>query len=465
MSTMRVRMYRQGLGDCFLLSFPKTDGNRCHVLIDFGVLSGTPGGDEKMRNVARNLVSETQGELDVLAVTHEHWDHCSGFVQARDILDPLQVDQVWLAWTERPGDKVAADLAAKRTKAHAAVVTAAEKLKNTGNPVIAQNAERLQGVLEFFGPLAATGRRTSAEAFAWVKSRPNAIYEFCEPGTQLRLPGVEGVRVYVLGPPRDTAMIAKSDPSARDSEVYPLADGIDYGFLAAVAAEESGTPLDDQPFANWFGIDEASSRAHEFYSGTYWHQNDEWRAIEHDWLNSADSLALRLDSDTNNTSLVLAFELIESGRILLFPGDAQVGNWLSWGGLKWTVAGPNGESRTISIDDLFARTVLYKVGHHGSHNATLRQRGLELMTHPDLVAMLPVERAVAAKQGATRKDGTRGWLMPRESLFQRLQDKTSGRIIDRDTGISETAQPGPTWDRFAARTDVQPGWIDYQIEL
>ena len=41
-------------------------------------------------------------------------------------------------------------------------------------------------------------------------------------------------------------------------------------------------------------------------------------------------LALKLDSDTNNTSLVTGFQLEESNKVLLFPGDAQVGNWLSW---------------------------------------------------------------------------------------------------------------------------------------
>ena len=53
-------------------------------------------------------------------------------------------------------------------------------------------------------------------------------------------------------------------------------------------------------------------------------------------IEGAGRLALQLDSDTNNTSLVLAIELIASGRVLLFPGDAQVGNWLSWHeGIEW----------------------------------------------------------------------------------------------------------------------------------
>ena len=38
-------------------------------------------------------------------------------------------------------------------------------------------------------------------------------------------------------------------------------------------------------------------------------------------------VALCLDTFTNNSSLVLAIELVESGNILLFAADAQAGNW------------------------------------------------------------------------------------------------------------------------------------------
>ena len=67
--------------------------------------------------------------------------------------------------------------------------------------------------------------------------------------------------------------------------------------------------------------------------------------------------------------------------MLLFPADAQIGNWLSWQSLP---PGTAADDAWITADDLLARTVLYKVGHHGSHNATLKERGLELMTS-DLV--------------------------------------------------------------------------------
>jgi hypothetical protein len=62
-----------------------------------------------------------------------------------------------------------------------------------------------------------------------------------------------------------------------------------------------------------------------------------------------------LDSFLNNTSLILLFEV--NGRKLLFPGDAQLENW-SW------ALGQKG------IKDLLKDVDLYKVGHHGSRNAT-----------------------------------------------------------------------------------------------
>jgi hypothetical protein len=64
-------------------------------------------------------------------------------------------------------------------------------------------------------------------------------------------------------------------------------------------------------------------------TGTVWKSapdHAEWRRIDHDWLASAGQLALDLNSYTNNTSLVLAFELGPRGKVLLFAADAQRGN-------------------------------------------------------------------------------------------------------------------------------------------
>ena len=124
-------------------------------------------------------------------------------------------------------------------------------------------------------------------------------------------------------------------------------------------------------------------------------------------LGVADDLALALQSATNNTSLVLAIEFV-GGDVLLFAGDAQVGNWLSWQDLKWPdMTGP----------DLLARMVFYKVGHHGSHNATLREKGLEMMTKLR-IAVIPVDQKVAIKM--------RWGAMPLESLVAALSNVRYG---------------------------------------
>jgi hypothetical protein len=116
------------------------------------------------------------------------------------------------------------------------------------------------------------------------------------------------------------------------------------------------------------------------------------------WKDGPNRLALKLDSDTNNTSLVMALELGKGGPFLLLPGDAQVGSWRSWHELKFKAGGLKSE---IGVRDIFRRTILYKVGHHASPNATLRELGLELMTDEDLVAMIPVEVAMARKRNGT----------------------------------------------------------------
>ena len=128
---------------------------------------------------------------------------------------------------------------------------------------------------------------------------------------------------------------------------------------------------------------------------------------------------MQLDSRTNNTSLVLAFEFIDSGRVLLFAADAQVGNWLSWHDLEWTVDG-----KTVTAADLLARTVYYKVGHHGSDNATLKARGLELMASGDLAAFIPTNEADARKVGWGE--------MPFPGITEELARRTGGRLVRAD---------------------------------
>jgi hypothetical protein len=322
-----------------------------------------------------------------------------------------------------------------------------------------RSLHRLDALMQFYGDeFGVEGRKTTGKAMEWVKSR-NAPILCLYPGKEARdLPGVTTVRAFVLGPPWNRQALKKSRPSKADSEVYELTGdgGSDLGFYDAIddATEHGGA---QSPFEKWFSITKEESRSHEVLAQSYWN-DDKWRQIEDDWLDAAGRLALQLDSDTNNTSLAFAFELQKSGRILLFPGDAQVGNWLSWHKQSWNVKDGTG-TRTVSINDLFARTVFYKVGHHGSHNATLREQGLELMSSPELAAMIPVSRETADKME---------WRMPFGTLYRRLQEKTKGRVLDRDLGISPEKPESLSeaqWRYFNERAHVTPDWIDYWVEI
>jgi glyoxylase-like metal-dependent hydrolase (beta-lactamase superfamily II) len=69
-----------------------------------------------MQQVAESIVDTTDGKLDVLVVTHEHWDHLSGFLQAQAIFEKLEIGEVWVAWTEDPDDELATELRARKRK-------------------------------------------------------------------------------------------------------------------------------------------------------------------------------------------------------------------------------------------------------------------------------------------------------------------------------------------------------------
>jgi glyoxylase-like metal-dependent hydrolase (beta-lactamase superfamily II) len=91
-------MYRGLLGDCFLLII-NSGGNQSTILVDCGVLQGTPGATPRMQKIVEN-VYETSGEkLDLVVVTHEHWDHISGFQHAEASFQAHGFDELWMAWT------------------------------------------------------------------------------------------------------------------------------------------------------------------------------------------------------------------------------------------------------------------------------------------------------------------------------------------------------------------------------
>ena len=489
-NSIRIRMYCQGLGDCFLLTFPRSSGERAefHILIDCGVIGGTLNGTELINAAVDDIHQTTGGHLDLVVATHEHWDHVSGFNQARQkFANDFQIDAVWLGWTEDPKDPK--DLIKKRTAKLKAVRAAVDKLAAGGlaSPGMSAQHQRIREVLSFFGdetgpeppggpelglqsqtdataqpggvPEKAQGaspKRTTRDALDFLALHPHAAVTYCYPSKPpMPLPGVEGVRVYVFGPPEDPAYLRMSTPSNAAKTYGLTAQAGEDSFIAALSSvgdDPRTTALRDltYPFEENYRIEAGQVGKSDFAKFFEEHyglsdkdaapprgsEAEQWRRIDLDWLDVTSELALNLDSDTNNTSLVLAFEIGEpgQGKVLLFAADAQVGNWLSWKDLGWQLGGQGGPVRKVTPHQLLGRTVLYKVGHHGSHNATLSELGLDLMNSPDLVALLPVDAKMAVKKGWDE--------MPFGPLLDTLEEKTRGRIIRIDDAGLPLQSPG-----------------------
>ena len=453
---IRVRRYRHGLGDCFVVSLIQPPRDPFHIMIDCGVILGTPGAKDRLAAVIDDIVKLTGGKVDVLVVTHEHYDHVSGFVlcgekfaaAGKKEAGKLSVGKVWFAWTEKPGDELAGQLRDQRQKRKEALSGLVNRLHGMG-AAAQDGASDIVQALRFFGVdatgadsggadggAAAGGATQQAMAFAKLLS-PDVT--FWEPGQSWNSDSALGIKVYMLGPPRDTAALHKTDSTP---EVYHL----DTGFLEAAVGLAGDTGGDGgqpyAPFGKGYGkklSDVVTGKLggpvaqfineHYLGPGSASPETDvSWRRIDDAWLGSAAQLALALDSATNNTSLALAIELTGSGKVLLFPADAQVGNWLSWQALQWK----DGE-RTVTTADLLARTRFYKVGHHGSHNATLKMKGLELMPASGLVAFIPVDEAMAK---------VKRWMeMPLPHLLDALQEHCGDAVIRIDKDLA-TAIPG-----------------------
>lgn len=482
-SGARVRMYRPGgLGDSFLLAFRARDGAARYVLVDCGVFNGTAGAADRLRAVADDVREATGGHLHVLVVTHEHWDHLSGFRYARKAFEALQIDEVWAAWTEDPSDPDAVRLQRERDATFGALAAAVRRMRAA--PGLDRQADEIAGLLEFVGeadpdeeplvpPRFPSDRRVrgTADQMDLALSLGDRV-RYLRPGDgPLAVPGVDGVSVFVLGPPRDEALLRRSDPRAGEVYDHALAAAPDpdgptpLDFAAAVLdgddrgpfAPSVGVPLGALGPDTPDGVDRPDPDLQRFFSARYGAGDETgggqaWRRIDADWLSAAEPLALQLDHDTNNSSLALAFELAD-GRVLLFPGDAQVGNWLSWHDVRWTVGG-----ETVNGTDLVRRTALYKVGHHASHNATLRDRGLELMERPDLVALVPVDEGQA---------GRKSWAMPFGPLLDRLRVKCSGRVVRADRGLPDRPSDvsAAAWGAFLARTAEDPSEAELWVQV
>ncbi len=433
-TTTRVEIvtFQVGFGDCFLLRFHYSDGDRRHVLIDFGSYpkaSWLKGSG--MRKIAEAIHAQCGGKLHAVVATHRHADHINGFTTEEDdpgsVITSCAPDVVVQPWTEDPdahpkakrptasfmGAFQATD-ANERAKAFArglAFVGSLDAMR-TLLPLIEREAKELRRrgsdemarELTFYGE---NGLKNLSAVKNLMKMGGNGVARYVYFGSDSGMESVlPGVKVTVLGPPtlEQAASIRKYAASSPDeywltltrtalrlspgSGATPLIKGI------------RGVPLDEQPaYARWLIDRLRSLRGRQLLE-----------------------IVTALDGVLNNTSVVLLFEV--GDKKLLFPGDAQLENW------SYALEQPGVRASLEDVD-------FYKVGHHGSLNATpksllwnnFERRGQGLQT---------VVSTLKGVHGGKHGQPTE---VPRETLVTALRSESvllTTEDLERKAGVSGT---------------------------
>ena len=327
-----VRMYDVGFGDCFLVTIPTSKGER-RILFDCGSVKQ---GSHKMEDVVTTLIGDVTGEdgprIDVVVCTHRHKDHISGFTKDWSTVD---VGEVWMPWTEsdepeairirEAQTRLAAALDAVLEKKAQLAATAEKQQYWNDAHALALNATGNENAMATLHE-GFKGRREIQRRFLPEKDRDGNVLD------TLTTDLLPGVTVHVFGPSREERVIRDMDPPAGKS------------YMQLVSSSDSSSDVPEPFNTDWWAEGQPVFIA----------PNEKERIKEYSDGFSA-AVAASLDSAVNGTSLMLMLQVRDT--YLLFPGDAQ------WG--TWDAAMQNKKFRRM-----MERVSFYKIGHHGSHNAT-----------------------------------------------------------------------------------------------
>jgi hypothetical protein len=326
-----------------------------------------------MKKVAEKIKSECGGKLEALVATHRHADHINGFTTDEDdpgsVIASCNPDVVVQPWTEDPDARrnahkpTASFMSAfthedteARNKAFARGLSFVDSLDAMRRllPIIGREVTALRdtGNLEMADQLSFFGQNglsnlAAVKNLMQMGENGNARYVFhgAESGLEAVLPDVQ---VSVLGPPTldQSDKILKYASSSKDQYWLALT-------RTALRLTDEARPLFDR--TDTVSYDDAPAYARWIISRL--------RSLRGRQLLE---IVRSMDGVLNNTSVVLLFRV--GNRKLLFPGDAQLENWAF-------ALEQNGVSASLEDVDF------YKVGHHGSLNATPKKMLWENFSH------------------------------------------------------------------------------------
>jgi len=422
-TSLTIHAYDVGFGDCFLLSIAYPNETK-HVLIDFGSMAlptGKKGTGTYLGRIATQIGKDCGGKLTAVIATHRHRDHISGFggtgaKAPGTIIRNLKPEVVLQPWTEDPdiardAKKPLAKLRGARLRRNAMVRNLADM--NRFAEFVAQAATRLRGShlkavreqLSFLGDDNTLKSRDAVlNLMTMGKRKARYLFSGAPSGLDALLPSV---KVHVLGPPtvEQAPDVTKQTDTQKD-EFWHLRASF-WARRGAVAKHPDALTKPLFPGAvmrvPW------DARWYRFHA-------------QREQAESLLSIVRTLDKAMNNTSLVLLFEIGDT--CLLFPGDAQWENW------RFALS-------QTKYQKLLARVNVYKVGHHGSLNATPKtlwkgfaNKGSSTKPHR-LMSLLSTKEGVHGDSPATA--------VPRSTLVTALKENST--LIDtRDAKPSELSR-------------------------
>lgn len=400
--------YQVGFGDCFLLRIGYDDGTRRHVLFDFGTTSLPEGAAKNhMQQVALDIETKCGGTIDMLVATHRHADHISGFATSGnasapgsgDIIARLQPKIVVQPWTEAPNAPTDWKGPTGITKAqgftrHVAALKSMQKTADNALHFLEHAGKRVPKAIAdqiaFIGEdnLSNLSAVKNLQAMG-KKSRAEFVFHGCNLNVTAELPGVT---IDILGPPtlRQTDSIRTQTSSNKD----------EFWMLAAKRMGDAA------------GLGETKS----LFPGAKFRPATKM-LVEYRWLQHrldaahaelALGLVRALDAQMNNTSVIMVMRF--AGKTLLFPGDAQWENW------QYALQSP--------LAALLDEVDLYKVGHHGSRNATPKSMWNKFAKKGATKKGKRLTSVVSTKHG---KHGTESkhTEVPRKSLITELREQSN----------------------------------------
>jgi beta-lactamase superfamily II metal-dependent hydrolase len=423
-------MFRVGFGDFFLLTVQTAAAGLKHILIDCGVHAGDIG---SIKDAVAQMAEDTGRNLALVIMTHRHADHISGFATCKDVFSQFTVEQIWMSWFEDPSNKKAAAFQANLARVAQQLAQALAARKNPDDDELRYMAENITGAPLAFGKGNSNDVALGVLHRGFKNKPPIAYYRAGDTPTLPQDLVAAGLTAQILGPPHDLALVAEMN-------------GKNEQYLVVNDPSVSGRI---RPFERVFQV-----RAEDYPKSAFRYCRRETleRYVAGAQPDVLAAKARQVDNTLNNQSLVVLFTFHR--KHLLFAGDAQWGNWENF--LYAGKFGAPGHSElTDASKSILAAIDFYKVGHHGSTNATPKD-ALNAMRE-GCVAMCSTEPGCYGK-------ASKGTEVPRIPLLDAIEKKTGHQLARSDEISAGTAKPTPHIGT-PGKPFSSPGqlYIDYKL--